>query len=81
MGIFIPGSVSTELRDLEYRRQKLQAEILTCIHKIDQYKNEIGRQQTELDKLKMSVQQVCRFYLILLEIQSVYYIRFNPLSY
>lgn len=52
------GSVSNELRDLEAKRQKLQSEVVTFTHKIEVLKTELNRQQTELNKLKLSVQQV-----------------------
>ncbi|XP_073971807.1 exostosin like glycosyltransferase 3 [Rhodnius prolixus] len=53
----IKGSVSNELRDLEAKRQKLQSEVVTFTHKIEVLKTELNRQQTELNKLKLSVQQ------------------------
>lgn len=53
----IKGSVSTELRDLEAKRQRLQSDVVTFTHKIEQLKSELGRQQSELDRLKLSVQQ------------------------
>lgn len=52
------GSVSSELRDLEAKRQRLQSEVSTFTHKIDQLKIDLLRQQTELDRLKLSVEQV-----------------------
>ncbi|BES95065.1 Exostosin family [Nesidiocoris tenuis] len=55
--LHIKGSVSTELRDLEAKRQRLQSEVVSLNHKIEQLKAEIGRQQTELNKLKLSVEQ------------------------
>lgn len=54
----IVGSVSSELRDLEAKRQRLQSEVSTFTHKIDQLKMDLLRQQTELDRLKLSVEQV-----------------------
>uniref|UniRef100_A0A1B6CK88 glucuronosyl-galactosyl-proteoglycan 4-alpha-N-acetylglucosaminyltransferase n=1 Tax=Clastoptera arizonana TaxID=38151 RepID=A0A1B6CK88_9HEMI len=53
----IKGSVSTELRDLEAKRQRLLAEVTAFTHKIEQLKMDLLRQQTELDKLKLSVEQ------------------------
>lgn len=50
--------MSTELRDLESKRQRLQAEISTLTHKIESLKLELQRQQSELDRLKLSVEQV-----------------------
>lgn len=57
------GSVSTELRDLEAKRQKLQSEIASYSHKIDLLKSELNRHQAELNRLKLSVIQV-RFQII-----------------
>ncbi|XP_035896380.1 LOW QUALITY PROTEIN: exostosin-3 [Anopheles stephensi] len=51
------GTVSLELRDLESRRQKLQSDIGLYNQKIDELKQELARQQTELDRLKISVEQ------------------------
>lgn len=59
--IFLTGSVSSELRDLENKRQRLQAEVATHAHRIDQLKLDLLHQQTELDRLKLSVEQVCRY--------------------
>ncbi|XP_058129438.1 exostosin-3 [Anopheles ziemanni] len=53
----IKGTVSLELRDLESRRQKLQSDIGLYNQKIDELKQELARQQTELDRLKISVEQ------------------------
>lgn len=53
----IKGSVSTELRDLESRRQKLQADVTLYTHKIEQLKLDLAHQQTDLDRLKISVEQ------------------------
>lgn len=53
----IKGSVSSELRDLEAKRQRLQSEVSTFTHKIDQLKMDLLRQQTELDRLQLSVEQ------------------------
>lgn len=46
-----------ELRELESRRQKLQTDIGLYNQKIDELKQELSRQQTELDRLKISVEQ------------------------
>uniref|UniRef100_U5EV17 glucuronosyl-galactosyl-proteoglycan 4-alpha-N-acetylglucosaminyltransferase n=1 Tax=Corethrella appendiculata TaxID=1370023 RepID=U5EV17_9DIPT len=53
----IKGTVSVELRELEARRQKLQSDIGLYNQKIDELKQELQRQQTELDRLKISVEQ------------------------
>ncbi|KAF6206035.1 hypothetical protein GE061_017260 [Apolygus lucorum] len=55
--LHIKGSVSTELRDLEAKRQRLQSEVVSLNHRIEQLKTELGRQQIELNKLKLSVEQ------------------------
>lgn len=54
----IKGSVGMELRDLEARRGKLQQEVVSLNHKIDELKGELVHQQMELDRVKISVQQV-----------------------
>lgn len=46
-----------ELRELEARRQKLQFDIGGYNQRIDELKQELLRQQTELDRLKISVEQ------------------------
>lgn len=48
--------MSIELRELEARRQKLQQEIGIYNTKIEELKQELARQQTELDRLKISVE-------------------------
>lgn len=53
----IKSTVSTELRDLEARRQKLQSDIGLYNQRIDELKQDLQRQQTELDRLKISVEQ------------------------
>lgn len=53
----IKSTVSTELRDLESKRQKLQSDISSYNAKIDELKQELSRQQTELNRLKISVEQ------------------------
>lgn len=55
--IKIKSTVSTELRDLESKRQKLQSDISSYNAKIDELKQELSRQQTELNRLKISVEQ------------------------
>lgn len=50
-------SVSNELRDLESKRQKLQAEISVYNQKIEDLKVDVIRQQQELERLKLSVEQ------------------------
>lgn len=46
-----------ELRELESRRQKLQSEISQYNQKIEELKQELLREQTELERLKISVEQ------------------------
>jgi hypothetical protein len=53
------GSVSVELRDLEAKRQRLQLEVVGFTQRIDELKLELIHQQTELERLKISVEQVC----------------------
>ncbi|KAJ4429032.1 hypothetical protein ANN_26028 [Periplaneta americana] len=53
----IKGSVSTELRDLEAKRQRLQLEVVGFTQRIDELKLELIHQQTELERLKISVEQ------------------------
>lgn len=55
--IRIKSTVSVELRELEARRQKLQSDIGLYNQRIDELKQELLRQQTELDRLKISVEQ------------------------
>lgn len=50
-------SVSNELRDLEAKRQRLQVEVSGFTQKIDELKQELLHQQTDLDRLKISVVQ------------------------
>lgn len=58
VSVIISGSVSTELRDLEAKRQRLTADISSLTHKIESLKLDLFRQQTELERLKLSVEQV-----------------------
>ncbi|KAK6644670.1 hypothetical protein RUM43_000938 [Polyplax serrata] len=53
----IKGSVGTELRDIEAKRQKLHLEIASLNQKNEEVKSEILHQQMELERLKISVQQ------------------------
>ncbi|EDW33660.1 GL11867 [Drosophila persimilis] len=53
----IKSTVSVELRELESRRQKLQSDISQYNQKIEELKQELLREQTELERLKMSVEQ------------------------
>jgi alpha-1,4-N-acetylglucosaminyltransferase EXTL3 len=53
----IKSTVALELRELESKRQKLQADISSYNAKIDELKQELLRQQTELNRLKISVEQ------------------------
>lgn len=46
-----------ELRELESRRQKLQSDISQYNQKIEELKQELLREQTELERLKISVEQ------------------------
>lgn len=55
--IRIKSSVSSELRDMEAKRQKLQIELTSYARHIDQLKQELSHQQTELNRLKISVEQ------------------------
>lgn len=55
--IRIKGSVSSELRDMEAKRQKLQVELTSYARHIDQLKQDLLHQQTELNRLKISVEQ------------------------
>lgn len=50
-------SVSNELRDLGAKRQRLQSEVSSLTQKIDELKQELLHQQTDLDRLKISVEQ------------------------
>ncbi|XP_046619238.1 exostosin-3 [Neodiprion virginianus] len=50
-------SVSNELRDLEAKRQRLQMEVSGFTQRIDELKQELLHQQTDLDRLKISVVQ------------------------
>jgi alpha-1,4-N-acetylglucosaminyltransferase EXTL3 len=52
------GSVSLELRDLEGRRRSLQGDVSNYNQKIEDLKIELAKQQTELERLKISVEQV-----------------------
>lgn len=53
----IKVSVSNELRDLENKRQRLQVEVSGFTQRIDDLKQELLHQQTDLDRLKISVVQ------------------------
>lgn len=46
-----------ELRELESRRQKIQSDISIYNQKIDELKQDMSRQQSELERLKISVEQ------------------------
>jgi len=54
----IKDSVQMELRTLEQKRAKMQAEILDLGSKIDLLKIEGNRESKELERLKISIQQV-----------------------
>lgn len=51
-----------ELRDIEAKRQKLHLEIAALNQRNEEVKSEISHQQMELERLKISVQQVGHFY-------------------
>lgn len=53
----IKGSVSSELRDMESKRQKLLIELQLYTKNIEQVKGELLHQQTDLNRLKISVEQ------------------------
>lgn len=53
----IKGSVSSELRDMENKRQKLQQELQSYTKNIEGLKAELLHQQTNLNRLKISVEQ------------------------
>ncbi|XP_063224162.1 exostosin-3 [Bacillus rossius redtenbacheri] len=53
----IKGSVSSELRDLEGRKQRLHQEMAGYTQHIEELKLELSHQQTELERLKISVEQ------------------------
>ncbi|RZF46928.1 hypothetical protein LSTR_LSTR013240 [Laodelphax striatellus] len=53
----IKGSVSSELRDLESKRQRLQTAVASFTQKIDQLNMELLHQLLKLDRVKLSVQQ------------------------
>lgn len=53
----IKGSVLSELRDMENKRQKLLTEIQTYSKNIEELKQELIHQQTNLNRLKISVEQ------------------------
>lgn len=53
----IKGSVSSELRDMENKRQKLQMELQSYTRNIESLKSELTHQQTNLNRLKISVEQ------------------------
>lgn len=55
--IRIKSSVSSELRDMEAKRQKLQVELTSYSRHIEQLKLDLLHQQTELNRLKISVEQ------------------------
>lgn len=53
----IKGSVSSELRDMESKRQKLLLDLQLYTKNIEQVKAELVHQQTDLNRLKISVEQ------------------------
>lgn len=50
-------SVSSELRDLEKKRQKLQAEIFTLTQSVEESKRGYTQNRLELDRIKLSLKQ------------------------
>lgn len=60
-------SVNNELKDLEAKRQKLQAEISSLGLKIEELKNEAVRKSVELDRIKLSISQAEVAHLEILE--------------
>ncbi|XP_042902881.1 exostosin-3 [Parasteatoda tepidariorum] len=55
--IRIKVSVSNELRELESRRQKLQSDISILTQRMEDLKVDYSRQQVDLDRLRISVEQ------------------------
>lgn len=53
----IKGSVSSELRDMENKRQKLLVELQSYSRNIESLKTELSHQQMNLNRLKISVEQ------------------------
>nr|CAH7749198.1 unnamed protein product [Callosobruchus chinensis] len=53
----IRGSVLSELRDIEKKRQQFKQEIQSYQKKIEELKQELSHQQTSLNQLKISVEQ------------------------
>lgn len=53
----IRGSVLSELRDIERKRQQYKSEIQTYLKNIEELKQELSHQQTNLNRLKISVDQ------------------------
>ncbi|XP_050027201.2 exostosin-3 [Dermacentor andersoni] len=50
-------SVSSELRDLEKKRQRLQAEIFTLTQSVEESKRGYTKNRLELDRIKLSLKQ------------------------
>ncbi|CAH1954198.1 unnamed protein product [Acanthoscelides obtectus] len=53
----IRGSVLSELRDIEKKRQQFKQEIQSYQKNIEELKQELSHQQTQLNQLKISVEQ------------------------
>lgn len=53
----IRGSVLSELRDIERKRQQYKSEIQSYLKQIEELKQELSHQQTNLNRLKISVEQ------------------------
>lgn len=53
----IRGSVLSELRDIEKKRQQFKLEIQTYSKNIEELKQELFHQQTNLNRLKISIEQ------------------------
>ncbi|XP_064489139.1 exostosin-3-like isoform X2 [Ornithodoros turicata] len=55
--IRIKASVSSELRDLEHRRQKLQSEIVSLSQSLEEVKRESSASHLELERMQSSLKQ------------------------
>ena len=53
----IKGSVQKELRSLEEKRTEMQRQTTSLVNKIDELKKEATKHNTELEKLRMSLEQ------------------------
>jgi len=57
----IKFSVTSELRELEAKRQHVQSEIALLNRRLEEAKMEAGKRRNELDRLQISLQQVCKY--------------------